>query len=289
MPPAPVCRRLPASLLVLSLTCCLSPAIQADEEAKSYRVPYQLTDTRHVLVRVKINGKGPFNFIVDTGAPALYVGTEAAKKLDLKPDEQGWGTFNRFELEGGVKLDKVKGRIEDPFQLTGMNKMNLAGQRYDGVLGYTVLARFRITYDFSDSHLTLTPLKWEPPTPVGLGALSGKGTPAEVEAMTGLAKFATAMMGKRPATVITQRGLLGLELAEKNGKPVIARILPNTPAADSGLQVGDVVKSIDGKEISTLADALKLSANLAVETQVRVGIERAGETHLFNVTTVKGL
>lgn len=287
MPPALPFRLLPASLLVL--LCCVSPEVRADEETKAYRVPYQLTDTRHVLVRAKVNGKGPFNFIVDTGAPALYLGTEAAKKLGLKPDDKGWGTFDRFEIEGGVKLEKVKGRIEDPFQLTGMNKMNLAGQRYDGVLGYTVLAKFRITYDFADSHMTWTPLKWEPPEPGGLGGLSGKGTPPEVDAMAGMAKLASTLVGKRPATVITHRGLLGIELEEKNGKPVITRILPNTPAAESGLQPGDLLKSIEGKEISTMADAQKHSQNLAAEVKVRIGIERAGETHLFHVTTIKGL
>jgi hypothetical protein len=287
MPPVFPPRLIPASLLML--LCCVSPDTRADEEVKAFRVPYQLTDTRHVLVRAKVNGKGPFNFIVDTGAPALYLGTEAAKQLDLKPDDKGWGTFDRFEIEGGVILEKVKGRIEDPFQLTGMNKMNLAGQRYDGVLGYTVLAKFRITYDFSDSHMTWTPLKWEPPKPVGLGALSGKGTPAEVDAMAGIAKFASSLMGKRPATIFTHRGLLGVELEEKNGKPVIARILPNTPAANSGLQPGDLLKSIDGKEITTLADAQKHAQNLAAEAKVRIGVERAGEIHLFNVTTVKGL
>ena len=30
-----------------------------------------MTTFQHVLVRAKINGKGPFNFILDTGAPAL--------------------------------------------------------------------------------------------------------------------------------------------------------------------------------------------------------------------------
>ena len=63
-------------------------------------------------------------------------------------------------------LRKVKGRVEDPFQLTGMNKMNISGHRLDGVLGYTVLARFRIQYDFTQPHLVWTKLDWKPPPPV---------------------------------------------------------------------------------------------------------------------------
>jgi hypothetical protein len=32
---------------------------------ETIHVPYRLTATQHVLVRAKINGKGPFNFILD--------------------------------------------------------------------------------------------------------------------------------------------------------------------------------------------------------------------------------
>ena len=32
------------------------------------------------MVRTKINGKGPFNLIVDTGAPAVFITKTVAKK-----------------------------------------------------------------------------------------------------------------------------------------------------------------------------------------------------------------
>src|SRR5713226_6700697 len=100
----------------------MSPAL-ADEgnqaKDKVLQVPYRLTATQHVLVRAKINGKGPYNFILDTGAPALFVSTAVGKKLDLKTDKDGWATLDRFVLEGGAAVTKAKARIEDPFQLEG--------------------------------------------------------------------------------------------------------------------------------------------------------------------------
>src|SRR5258708_13038916 len=96
-------------------------------ELKTANVPYRLTETNHVLVRAKINGKGPFNFILDTGAPALFVATEVGKQLGIEADETGWATFKTFEIEGGVVLRNAKGRIETPFQLEGMNALCLAG------------------------------------------------------------------------------------------------------------------------------------------------------------------
>ena len=67
-------------------------------------MPYRLTDTNHFLVRVRLNGKGPFNFLVDSGAPALYVATETAKKVGLKPDPaEFWTPIDRLDLEGGAR------------------------------------------------------------------------------------------------------------------------------------------------------------------------------------------
>src|SRR5438067_12871518 len=116
-------------LVPLSLHAADEPA---KAKAETYQVPFRLTDTKHVLIRAKINGKGPFNFILDTGAPALFVSTAAAKKLGVTPDARGWGTFDRFEIEGGVVLTKARGRIEDPFQLEGMNGRGLAGAELHG-------------------------------------------------------------------------------------------------------------------------------------------------------------
>src|SRR5262249_16668938 len=102
-------------------------------ETKTYRVPYRLTDTHHIMVRVKINGKGPYNFIIDTGAPALYVRKDLSEKLGVKADKKGWGVFDRFEIEGGLAETKVKGRVETPFQLVGMNALGLPGVELHGI------------------------------------------------------------------------------------------------------------------------------------------------------------
>src|SRR5690242_6108525 len=82
----------------------------------AYQVPYRLTQTNHYLVRVRVNGQGPFNFLVDTGAPALYVGTDAARKIGLEPSRTSyWTDVERFDIEGGATLRHVKARVEDPF------------------------------------------------------------------------------------------------------------------------------------------------------------------------------
>ena len=126
---------------------------------QAFQVPYRLTDTNHFLVRVRINGKGPFNFLVDSGAPALYIATETATKVGLKPAKgEFWTTVDRLDLEGGAQLLGIKARVEDPFQLVGMNALGLPGASIDGILGFTILARFRLEIDPTRDTMTWTRL-----------------------------------------------------------------------------------------------------------------------------------
>src|SRR5688572_1102375 len=97
------------------------------KDARPVQVPYRLTDTHHVLVRAKINGKGPFNFIVDTGCPVLLVSTPVGKQIGLGTDSKGWAVIDKLELEGGLTQEQVKVRVETPFQFEGMNSMGLPG------------------------------------------------------------------------------------------------------------------------------------------------------------------
>src|SRR3954471_659296 len=109
----------------------LAPAPEAKDDrqvGRSFQVPYRRTETNHFLVRVRINGKGPFNFLVDTGAPIIFVGTEAARKAGLKPEaDEPLTRVDRIEFEGGAYLSQVKARVDDPFQLVGMNALGLPG------------------------------------------------------------------------------------------------------------------------------------------------------------------
>jgi membrane-associated protease RseP (regulator of RpoE activity) len=289
---AACCRRW-AWLAALATLAALCPVTAATPQAdagrlETYRVPYQLTETKHVLVRVKVNGKGPFNFIVDTGAPALFIGTEAAKKMGVKPDKNGWGTFENFEIEGGIKLKEVKGRIEDPFQLIGMNKMNLPGIRYDGMMGYTVLAKYRIQYDFTRPYLVWTKLDWEPPFPRGLMEMGGK-MPTEITAMSGLVQFAALIVGRRPDPEMIHRGLLGVELAEEGEGVVVKKTLPNSPAAEAGLKEGDRLTAVQGKPVADLKELHRLTAEHSAGHSLKLEIVRGGKTETFTLKAIKGL
>ena len=256
--------------------------------AKPVRVPYQLTNTKHVLVRVKLNGKGPFNFVLDTGAPALFLSEAAAEKAGIEKKKTGFAEIGKLEIEGGVALEKVPCRVEDPFQITGMNKMNVAGMRLDGFMGFSVLARYRITYDFTDSHLLWEPLDWTPPEVYGLRMPGGKA-PKEMEAMVGLTGLATALIGKRPDAVLEYRGLIGLELETKGDVVFVTRVVKDSPAAAAGLMSGDQIVEFDGKDIDTLKRLLDLAGKQKAGTKTNIKVKRGGQEKSFEIETIQGL
>ncbi len=285
--------------LGLALSLVATPGANAADPdvGRSYRVPYRLTDTNHFLVRVRINGKGPFNFLVDTGAPALYVATETAKKVGLKTDDgEFWTPVTRLDFEGGATLRNMKARVEDPFQLVGMNALGLPGASIDGILGYTALARFRIALDPTDDRMTWTRLAFEPADPVApprrkAGAPQADGVQA-MNALGPIAKFAAALVGKQPEDELIPRGFLGLELIEGPGKNEVrvARVLAGSPAARAGVRDGDRLVRVAGHEVASLKDAHKAVAEVKAGDSVALAVRHDGETadRPLNVTAGEG-
>jgi hypothetical protein len=292
--------------LVLSLGLGLSLALVAlapdDPKAgngrdpqvgKSFRVPYVVTGTNHFLVRIRINGKGPFNFLVDTGAPALFVGTEAAKAAGLTPAKDDfWTKVDRLDFEGGPTLRGIKARVEDPFQLIGMNALGLPGHSIDGILGFTILARYKITIDPTKDRMTWTRLDFEPKEPyIPKGAIA-KEAPAELQAMNMLgpvAKFAALMIGKQEPDRLIPRGRLGIAFDEKAETPTVASVLEGSPAARAGVKPGDVIAAIDGKSIDSRKAALNASAKLRPGAAVALKLKRDGGTIDLALIAEEGL
>lgn len=239
--------------------------------AEVFQVPYRLTDTKHVLVRAKLNGQGPFHFILDTGAPALFVSTAVANKVGVKP-RGGWGVFEQFAIEGGVVETQVRGRIEDPFQLKGMNGLGLAGAELHGIIGYTLLAKYRIEFDFTRNKLTWVRLDFDPPPPAGLeGGVAGQ---AGLEFIGNLFGAVGGMLARQPSVVL--RGFLGMELKNVGEKVQVVAVLPDSPAARGGVQAGDQIQQFLGQKVSTLAEIQRLAQKLRKGGTAELTVERDG-------------
>lgn len=258
----------------------------AKAEAKVYQVPYRLTNTNHVMVRAKINGKGPYNFILDTGAPALFVSPAICEKLGITANKQGWGKIPSFEIEGRVPLTDARARLETPFQLEGMNGLGLAGAELHGIIGYTVLAQFRLEFDFTRDKMRWTPLDYKPPQPEGLGK---DGTPSSLNAIGSIMKILGGLLGKRTEPVVVLRGFWGLALQDGDKGVTVTMLLEQGPAAEAGLQVGDKIIKVGNVNVTNMEALTKQAAMRANSETIPLTVVRGGENKLLSLKAGKGL
>ncbi len=281
-------------LTPLAAAVCLTAPLAAADPPKRYAIPYRLTDTKHVLVRAKLNGKGPYNFILDTGAPAVFIPKKIAKEVGVKPDTKGWASFDQFEVEGGVKVEGARTRVADLFQLEGMNGLGLAGAELHGVIGYNVLAKFRITYDFTADKLAWVPLDFDPPDPKGIG----HGGQGGLEILGPVMKMLGGLMGITPNFKTEGRGFLGAETEDRKDGVFVKAVLPDGPAAKAGLKVGDRLTSIKlatgGKkprktDLDTPRDLTRALAEAQAGDAARFEVRRGEATETVAVTLGRGL
>jgi molybdopterin-binding protein len=276
--------------LALAMCCGLLPAATlarppADPPA-SFAIPYRLTDSNHILVRAKINGKGPFNLILDTGAPAVFITKAVAKKAGLDVGDTPVATFKSFELEGGLKVAEVKAAVQDLVQIDGMNGLGLAGVELHGVIGYNVLAQFRITYDFTADKLTFEPLPGFTPRVPGRIAVDKAD---DIQAMGPMLKMLAALSGMKPNFEIVPRGFVGIEVEDVKGQVVVRKVIADSPAAKAGLKAGDVIQSIKATDIASSEDLAKALAKAGAGTRFRLTVKRGDTTEDLTLELGKGL
>jgi serine protease Do len=258
------------------------------EVGKSYQIPYRVTQTNHFLVRVRINGKGPFNFLVDTGAPALYIATETARKIGLEPvRNEYWTAVGRLDFEGGARLTDILARVEDPFQLVGMNALGLPGTPIHGLLGLTVLARFRIELDPTRDRMTWTRLDYEPaPPPAPRRAAVPPEGPPGIDPLTGIPGLAPG--GKQPEDQFHPRGFFGIELAETAGEVRAAGVLAGSPAAQAGVRAGDLLVRLRDREVTSIKAAREAVAAVRPDDRVTLVVRRGAGAGTEDLTLTAG-
>src|SRR5262249_25945615 len=142
------------------LALALVSASGSDKPAAAV-VPFDLLKTKHIVVPIKINGKGPYRVIFDTGAPVMLVNTKVARESGLmakssKPSifspfgSMGQMTIHSLEL-GDLKAENVATVVMDHPTVELISK--LLGP-IEGIVGFPFFARYRTTIDYQAKQLT---------------------------------------------------------------------------------------------------------------------------------------
>ena len=117
-----------------------------------------------IVVPVHINGRGPIDLILDTGATITCVDTSLARELALPEQRLTIGTAVGVGGAGRVRLHRVDslriaGAVARRINVCAMDlgAMRTVAPDVRGLLGLNVLKPFTVTIDFQRSVLRLAP------------------------------------------------------------------------------------------------------------------------------------
>lgn len=277
------CRFLGLTLALLLLPQPLLAQLDS-KDAKPIVVPFELTASKHIIVQVKINGKGPMTLIFDTGAPTMLLSNKAAKVGDVFDKDFKKPTFSIFGAMGQVKIKSLElgaakvlnteATVVDHPTVEALAKGE--GKAIEGIVGFPFFARFNMTIDYEKKQLTLVPNGYDPPNMIDK-----------------LEKILLSGGAKTKKNVLAPGGLLGVKVvkgaADKEAGVTISEVFAGSPAETAGLKAGDRLLVLDGRWTDSVQDTFEAAETLRPGTEVRVTISRGGKEETRTLKVRAGL
>lgn len=285
--------------VLLGLTAAV-PAVAQDKPAdkpkeepkkadKPIVVPIELLPSRHFVVLVTLDGKGPYRFILDTGAPLTIMNSKTAKDAGLTKKGGGGGggilgmlgggvnqvTVGAMEI-GGVKAEKTPAMVMDhPTVQAISDAFKKDHGPVEGLIGFPFFARYSMTVDYQKKELTFTPNGY---------------TPGDY--MADMMENLSKIEEKNKPRTVKAAGVWGLEVAkekddEKDGVNVKA-VYADGPAAKAGVKAGDRLLTMDGRWTDSVGDTAIAASLVKVGKAIPVVVLRDGKQVTLTVTPTAG-
>ena len=138
-----------------------------EDGAASVSLPFRLLNN-HVYVDVRVNGKGPYTFIVDTGGHCLISpGLVAVLGLKIVGAAPMSGAGEKTASTGFTHVDDIAlGSLHMRDQLgfaAPIYDPSIEGIRVDGMVGFELFRRFTVQIDYGRHVITFTdPTRFDP-------------------------------------------------------------------------------------------------------------------------------
>lgn len=263
------------------LVLFLLPGLLWADEPKATKTTFELLKTQHMVVEAKINGKGPYRLIFDTGAPVTLLNNKVAREAGVipanfkRPVFALFGNAGEFKIKslriGDVEADNVPTFVMDHPTVTAI--ANALGP-IEGIVGFPFFARYRMTIDYQAKEMTFVPNGFEPP-----------------DMMKHLLKVLTTDAGK--PKVLAAGGLLGMRVTKDAGDEEagvnIAEVFPGGPAEKAGLKAGDRLLTLGGRWTDSVLDTYEAARPLTVDSDVRAVVRREGTEKTITIHVANGL
>jgi Aspartyl protease/PDZ domain len=248
-------------------------------DPKTVVVPFELLKTKHITLDIKVNGKGPYRVIFDTGAPMTVLNNTLAKEAGLP---KGGGLFGGRPVTmktlqvGDLEAEKVPAVIMDHPLVELMSKEKDIGQLY-GIVGFPFFARYRMTVDYKAKTIAFTPNGFDPPDVL-------KEMQSAIEGL---------LSGKQPPKVLAPAAQWGL-VADKakddeEAGVTIKEVMAGGAAEAAGLQTDDRLLTLDGRWTDSIADLYIAAGFVKAGTAVKVVVARGKKELVLTVRPAAGL
>jgi hypothetical protein len=269
-----------------------APPAKADEKnptkkaAKPVVIPFELLKSRHMAIQVKINGKGPYRVIFDTGAPTNLLNNKIAEEAGLTAKNEGGKkgglpfaavlgtkTIKKFEA-GDLVLEGMTTMVADHPTVQALAEV--VGP-VEGLIGFPFFARYKMTIDYQKKEMTLVPTDYVP----------GDTMASMMEKILG------AQGKKADPAVLAPAAVWGFAVDKDKGDDddgvKVTAVLAKSPAAAGGLKVGDRLLTLDGRWTDTVSDTFVAATSVKPGKPATLVVTRDGKEVKLTVTPGKGL
>lgn len=251
-----------------------------EQPAKKIVVPFELIKTQHMVVNVKVNGKGPFRLVFDTGAPDSLVSNKIYKEAELTAKGGGLPLFGARgaakikSLEmGDLKAENISTMVMDHPTVQAI--ASFAGP-LEGIIGFTFYSRYKLSIDYEKKEMTFEPNNYEPG-----------------DVMQALVKKLSAPKSVREAPrILAPSALVGIRVAmekEDEAGVTVKDVLADSAAAQAGFKVGDRLLTLDGRWTDTVADTYIAAGELQPGRTVVANVMRGGKKLQLKLNVRAGL
>jgi predicted aspartyl protease len=133
---------------------------------RTERIPFSLhRDVPLIAIDVLVNEKGPFKFVLDTGASMTIASPTTAARAGVRLHNARVAKSLGIDGPEEIKIARIDtlqvGAIVAPNISVGISSLRVLNQgthlKLQGILGYNFLRYFTISIDYADKLLSLRP------------------------------------------------------------------------------------------------------------------------------------
>jgi hypothetical protein len=272
------------AFLFCVLTAPGQPASPQVESGKKTTVPMEVLKSKHIAVQIKVNGKGPYRVIFDTGSPVTLLSNKIAEEAQLISKEQakapalfgarGMGTAKTLQV-GDIVIEDTPVMVMDHPALKAAGRV--LGQ-LDGIVGFPFFCRYRSTFDYEAEKITFEPVEY-------------RGTGMDMMQMVMV--MMTDRSGKPAQKIQSPSTLWGFQVERTKDDPeagvIVKEVLADSPAARAGLKVGDRLLELDGTWTESVEDTYRAAGGVHAGQAAQMKIKRSGQESSITIVPKVGL